>query len=547
MKMMIEANKIYGLKNVRYQIMLAVVILFFGYDAMANNIQINNAILTDLNTNEGNLKIQFNISWENSWRTDNLNGSDVMNWDAAWVFLKYKSNGTWKHAWLNNIGNEIATDKIIEIGLLNTALPFDNNTNPAIGVFIYSTQNGTGLFSSENTKLQWNFAANGLVYEEIEDVKIFAIEMVHVPEGSYFLGGIGTEIGKLYQSANSSQAFQVTSEGEIITSSNVAGHLWGSSGISPTSGVSPTDGAIIPSSFPKGFKGFYAMKYSVSQKGYVDFLNTLSYSQQNLRTASTPNQSVGTGAFTTGNADRNGIAIQTSGISSTIPAVYACNLNNNGIFNEPDDGTDIACNHLSWSDLAAYLDWAGLRPMSELEFEKSSRGIVLPLANESAWGTALFTSAPYTLADAGSPNEQIASNYSISSGNALTSSTNGAFNGPVRVGVFAANSNNNSRITAGATFYGIMEMSGNLFERCVTIGNSEGRAFIGNNGDGILDENGNHNENSWPGIDAEGSGSRGGNYTSNTGVSNLADRTAASYARTDRIHANGGRGVRTAP
>ena len=39
----------------------------------------------------------------------------------------------------------------------------------------------------------------------------------------------------------------------------------------------------------------------------------------------------------------------------------------------------------------------------------------------------------------------------------------GSIDGPLRVGIFAANSLNTGRITAGASYYGIMELSGNLW------------------------------------------------------------------------------------
>ena len=44
-------------------------------------------------------------------------------------------------------------------------------------------------------------------------------------------------------------------------------------------------------------------------------------------------------------------------------------------------------------DGAAYADWSGLRPMTELEFEKACRGNQTPVANEFAWGTASITAA----------------------------------------------------------------------------------------------------------------------------------------------------------
>ena len=85
--------------------------------------------------------------------------------------------------------------------------------------------------------------------------------------------------------------------------------------------------------------------------------------------------------------------------------------------------------------------------------------------------------------------------------------------GPMRVGIFAANSSNSGRITAGASYYGIMELSGNLWERPVTIGNATGRGFTGLHGNGALDPSGAANVSNWPGTDAVGAGFRGGNWS----------------------------------
>jgi len=69
--------------------------------------------------------------------------------------------------------------------------------------------------------------------------------------------------------------------------------------------------------------------------------------------------------------------------------------------------------------------------------------------------------------------------------------------GPVRVGIFAANSNNTGRVSSGASCYGIMELSGNLAEQAVSIGNGSERSFTGAHGDGMLSGNSNNVLN-WP-------------------------------------------------
>ena len=213
----------------------------------------------------------------------------------------------------------------------------------------------------------------------------------------------------------------------------------------------------------------------------------------------------------------------------------------------------VACNFLSWMDGAAYSDWAGLRPMTELEFEKACRGPETPVANEYAWGTVTVASDPYTLGNPSATNEGIASNYSTSAGNASYMTTTSSINGPLRVGIFAANANNSGRITAGASYYGIMELSGNLWERAVTVGNATGRDFTGLHGNGALSTNGHANETAWPGLTsgevtgATGSGFRGGFCLSLASGMRVSDRSNAASTYTLRLSFCGFRAVRVAP
>ncbi|MBL0144450.1 MAG: hypothetical protein IPP48_00425 [Chitinophagaceae bacterium] len=64
----------------------------------ANNIQITNVSVVPANNT-----IKFDVSWDNGWRSSVLN-----NWDAAWVFFKYKTiSGNWGHLSLTSTGNVI--------------------------------------------------------------------------------------------------------------------------------------------------------------------------------------------------------------------------------------------------------------------------------------------------------------------------------------------------------------------------------------------------------------------------------------------------------
>jgi hypothetical protein len=100
------------------------------------------------------------------------------------------------------------------------------------------------------------------------------------------------------------------------------------------------------------------------------------------------------------------------------------------------------------------------------------------------------------IVDDGTSNALI-SNPGTGLGNSAWGPT--APDGPLRVGIFAASAVTNNREETGSAFFGVMELSGNLFERCVGVGNPESRAFTGNHGDGELSSAGEADVTDWPG------------------------------------------------
>jgi len=474
--------------------------------------------------------VQFNVTWDNSWRI----APDRR--DAAWVFVKYRaSDGVWRHCSLNDAGHTAPAGSTITPGLVDPAGAFDASTNPAVGAFIYRSADGSGTFNANGVQLLWNYSVNGVALIDVAEIRVFAIEMAYVPQGAFAAGSGGSE----------PSAFTLTTinTANATTAPSGVGSLGGQAGGYPTGQTAPTS-----ASWPNGFNAFYCMKYEVSQQGYVDLLNTLTYTQQVTRTATAPNSAAGTGALSSTNLNRNGIDIQTPGIASTTPALYACNLNGNGVYGEATDGRDLACNALSWGDLTAYLDWSGLRPMTELEFEKACRGTLPSVANEYPWGTTAIAGSAYTLSATGATNEGIATNYSTTAGNGSYITTDGAIDGPLRVGIFAANGSNSGRVTAGASYYGIMELSGNLWERPVTIGNVQGRAFTGAHGNGVVAVNGDPDGATWPApATALGAGFRGGAWDASATSLRVSDRDDAANIGSDRFGSVGGRGARLSP
>lgn len=498
--------------NIKYNIKvlcLFCTFLFSGLTSFANNIAVSNVSLVNQNTSEHYIMVKFDINWENSWRTP----ASPNNWDAAWVFIKYRiGTGTWKQTWLNNVGHVNPGGCTISTGLLKPDSAFNQNTNPGLGAFIYRNADGAGLFSATDLQLRWNYGANGLTENDIVDIRVHAIEMVYVPEGNFYIGSGGNETSAFYKYPVTTDPYLITSEDEIVVGT-ANDNLYYSNSTYGGDRLGP-----IPADFPKGYRAFYCMKYEISQQGYVDFLNSLTSPQ-----ASQHFQNFGS-------SNRYGISV-TSGVYSTTKPF-------------------VACSYINWSDLVAYLDWSGLRPLTELEFEKSCRGILVPVPNEYAWGTTGITTNPYTLINSGEYNENISTNYSTTQGNAaysLTTPASGNINGPLRTGIFAGNASNIDRVTAGATIYGIMEMSGNLLEHFVTVGNPTGRLFTGEHGNGELSTSGYADVVNWPPASSLGAGFRGGYWFYYAWYLRVSERSGAAGTDANRYNSDGGRGGRTVP
>jgi formylglycine-generating enzyme required for sulfatase activity len=608
--------------------------------AHANNIRISKATLTGRNLTNGFTLVQFNLSWENSWRYNNR--TSINNWDAAWVFAKFRlgeenptfsnvtlTNGSavvnvsstanlrvgmpviklaggstvpgetvitsinsptqitlsatitttasnnqlefqriWEQAWLGNVGHNPGSGMTAESGLLTPGAAYDSISNPALGAFIYRSGPGAGTINLTDAQLRWNYRSNGLSDAAIIEIQVFAIEMVFVPQGAFFAGPAEsnsvTYLGSEARTALSfveagipfakEAPFRVTTlQGPTLQGVDAAASVL-NLGVRGNTDLTGTATAALADGFPTGVGSFYAMKYELSQGNYREFLNTLTRTQQNTRTATT--LSVGTTAVTnryvmtntTTVTNRNGIRCDAT-VHANRPIVFYNDLNANGTGNEADDGEWIACNFLSWMDGAAYLDWAGLRPMTELEFEKASRGNDTPEAFENAWGDLSLVNAAYTLTNTGTANEQIGTNYSTAAGNAAYQVTTAALAGPLRSGIFATASS--TRKAAGASFWGISELSGNLREQMVTVGNAGGRAFTGLHGNGLLSQVGNANVTAWPGLvsgevtAATGAGERGGSWNDPQNDLAVADRVRATTAGATRINTLGIRGLRS--
>jgi hypothetical protein len=455
-----------------YYLSSALLFMFIVNMSFANFINVQNTTLTGQNTTNGTIQIQFDLSWNNSWR-------DSINYDGAWVFVKYRiGTGNWLHATINNTGNVNGTGTSHAI----IVAPLTHSSNRP-GVMIHRNTGGSGTFNATGIQVQWPYAtqavsdANALTAQ----LRVFAIEMVFIPQGNYFLGSANNARNNLYNGSNSAQAIQVTGTGYSapFATNQIGGitnRVHGVNGLdidgNQTMSAYPTDNA----DYPTGWTSFWMMKYEVSQGQYVDFLNTLTYDQQTGRVVSSTN-TVNTNAQsgTTTDPFRYTIRVGTAGVVNTVPRVY--------ITVRPDR----ANNYMSWPDGAAYADWAGLRPLSELEYEKAGRGFLNAVLNEYAWGTTTAVLGN-TLSGTENGTETVTESGANTSNIQATRSGGDGSQGPLRVGIHATATS--TRTQAGSSYFGVMDLTGNMYEPYVNVQQNQGRTYRGNNaqfhGDGTL-------------------------------------------------------------
>jgi formylglycine-generating enzyme required for sulfatase activity len=481
--------------------------LLFTFNLKANDLQILEVTLNNLDTVNHTAHISVRLAWQNYWNEDNTGG----NHDAIWLFVKYSVDfDDWKHATLSN--NE--SDFSATAGIVETV-------SDGKGIFLMASAGDTSVYITSTVDLLWKYGTD-YVSDTAENVRVsaFGVEMVYIPEGGFTVGDSDNIYGggSVYTFIDSTYTNPVLigdtpailrqygsdpNAGDEILEEGIM--VSGSGGID-TNG----DGEIDNSFYPTGYNGFYIMKYEISQGQYAAFLNHITANQAFYRYR-----------------EENYGQMRYS-ITGSYPEFYA-------------EYPEVACNFLSWRDGSAYADWAGLRPMTELEFEKACRGPAAEQSNVYPWGSGEESwpvyGYDYQLEAFGTEYEQIS--------NAIEEAPNLNFTqvmfwnndtlveGPLRCGIFAKSAVHKNMMETGATYYGVMDMLGNLTETCITIGTSQGRAFTGLNGDGYLGLHGEANTTGWPlwiNNDMYGYGYRGGHFLSWDEAMAISYRVYAAYA-----------------
>jgi hypothetical protein len=276
--------------------------------------------------------LTFDVGWKNSWRHEG-------NHDALWVFFKYRPEGSdeWRHL-------RLAADKTVnptgygQAGGSRVDLIVPDGDDGFLGMLVRRADYGLGPIAATGVTARWDLAAApGISPDQKISFLAVGIEMAYVPEGAFVLGG-GSEPLHFYEYTDGSQhqkPYRVAAAGAIPTGRQ-QGRLWA------RRGNEPEDGGETPAGYPTGFGGFYAMKYH-AMFYFPRFVESLP-----------PDEVEALGAA-------------------------AEKMNKHG--------------GMSWADGAAFAAWAAIRPLTELEYEKLTRGPIEPdwdtgdtLNHPSFWG-----------------------------------------------------------------------------------------------------------------------------------------------------------------
>jgi formylglycine-generating enzyme required for sulfatase activity len=352
------------------------------------------------------------------------------NWDAVWVFVKRQpcaANGIWSHALLSNT----PADHSVTGAYSLVADPVTDG----MGVFIHRAENANNqignLTNTSSVVIKLSGTYNPVLVgssSSSDNFKVFGVEMVYVPTGNFYIGDGRSTNTSNFSRGNTIGALQITSS---IQASGLGAY---SNYVS-----NPAYGCVIPlpSTYPLGYNGYYCMKYEINQQQILDYLNTLTYDQQAGRLsawgARYPN--AGSTYWNYANYHRQAIRVGTAGTNNSVPAIFVLDNAYNAF---------LPSGYMNWQDLTSYLDWSGLRPMTEFEYEKACRGTLNPVAYEYPWGNNSSLNMVY-----GANNNTNLANefYNAILDGMVHANWDG---GPARSG-FAATSSSN-RVQSGAPF-----------------------------------------------------------------------------------------------
>lgn len=415
--------------------------------------------------------INFTVSWKNSWNTDK-------NHDAAWVFFKVLGNNRGnEHIYLNPNSGRLNWKANADMPDATAKIPSDGT-----GMMVYPIDKYRGdvtyrfFVELDTARLSERY----INYLNTTSIEGYGIEMVYIPEGGFTLGdpdSTALDYGAFYTSDDAGKfndLYTINKEDREILVSPKKGGLFYRASEPEYQGDQK---GPIPAAFPKGVDPFYLMKYEVNQGTYAAFLNSLASQAASVRyTGGTPKY------FKSGGT----IKLDKYQFVADLPEQRM-------VF-------------WHWDDMMAFTDWAALRPYTELEYTKACRGPSKPISHEMPWNTA-------------NDHKMI---------RRINSKTHQM---ELPDGYNESQLNNENRELYGASYYWVMDLAGSMWEKVITVGDSVGRTFGGQHGDGQIGYYGMANVEGWPSGYGEsyGYGYRGGGYYAKAHISEFNPYSPIAY------------------
>ncbi|MEO0629046.1 MAG: hypothetical protein AAFY91_18770, partial [Bacteroidota bacterium] len=209
---------------------------------------------------EDRSQLTCSVSWDKSWRNGDA-------FDAAWLFAKARDeSGRWSHVKIIHARQQPQSD-----GIRAEVRPSPDG----MGVLVSRAEDGQG-----DNRWIIDFAISPEVPREtIQDIKVFGLEMVHIPQGAYDLGTLKSlsdrdEVltpgagGAPYNSFHAYSAsgkdnyggiFKVESENPIDIGPEEGNLFWVDAEIRGANTFSGIPEGRLGERFPKGYNGFLLM------------------------------------------------------------------------------------------------------------------------------------------------------------------------------------------------------------------------------------------------------------------------------------------------
>ncbi len=142
MRIVYRLNDIYfyilNLNEMKKIFLLFAAIFSLWNSTNANNVQVSSPSISGQNTSSHYSMVNFDVSWENSWRTS----SNESNYDAVWLIVKFRkaNSGLWQHATLNYASPGTAA----ACGHTQPSGSVLSTSSDGKGAFLYRSADGTG-------------------------------------------------------------------------------------------------------------------------------------------------------------------------------------------------------------------------------------------------------------------------------------------------------------------------------------------------------------------------------------------------------------------